>query len=265
MKLNRRKLYITLFWTVITLIVLYDRRFLIQKVGLGHFAECTVVRVSLLMALSYVNLKVLMPRLLERGRWLAYAFLLASAVLVYLLVQQAYDIYLYGLVLGDGDYTFQGISFYLAITTLWYLVLTVVFYKALDWYQQKHQIDQLEKEIREMKDNETSLVQQTDNGEMFVKSGTKQVRINRHEVLYVQGLKDYAILFLPTEKLIVKGTLKSVEELFLEGELVRVHKSYLVAKKKVSAVGASKVTVAGQEIPVGRTYRENIQSLTTLN
>ncbi|MFM8742275.1 MAG: hypothetical protein ACKODM_02960, partial [Cytophagales bacterium] len=134
MKLNRRKLYITLFWIVITLIVLYDRRFLIQKVGLGHFAECTVVRVILLMALSYVNLKVLMPRLLEQGRWLVYGFFLASAVLAYLLVQQAYDIYLYGLVLGDGDYTFQGISFYLAITTLWYLVLTVVFYKALDWY-----------------------------------------------------------------------------------------------------------------------------------
>jgi DNA-binding LytR/AlgR family response regulator len=57
------------------------------------------------------------------------------------------------------------------------------------------------------------------------------------------------------EKLIVKRTLKSVEELFSEGELVRVHKSYLVARKKVPAVGAGKVTVAGQDIPVGRTDR----------
>ena len=163
MKINRRKLYITLFWIVITLMVLYDRRFLIQKVGLGHFAECAVVRVSLLMAFSYLNLMVLMPRWMEPGKWLAYIFLLGSALLVYLLLQQAYDIYLYGLVLGDGDYTFQGFSLYLAATTLWYLLLTVVFYKALDWYQQKHQIDQLEKEIKELKDNETALVRQTDN------------------------------------------------------------------------------------------------------
>ncbi|MFM8913925.1 MAG: LytR/AlgR family response regulator transcription factor [Flammeovirgaceae bacterium] len=265
MKTNRRKLYIALFWVVITLIVLYDRRFLIQKVGLGHFAECTLVRVSLLMALAYLNLNVLMPRLLERGKWLLYASLLAMALLVYLLLQQAYDIYLYGLVLGDGDYTFHGFSFYLAATTIWYLVLTIIFHKALERFEQQEQIDSLEKEIRELKDKDISLVRQGDSAEMFVKSGTKLVRINRHDLLYVQGLKDYAILFLPTEKLIVKGTLKSVEELFAEGELVRVHKSYLVARRNVSAVGAGMVIVAGRQIPVGRMYRDNALTLTSLN
>ncbi|MBS1977921.1 MAG: LytTR family transcriptional regulator [Bacteroidetes bacterium] len=261
MQSGRRKLYIILFWIVITLMILYDRRFLIQKIGLGHFAECTVVRVGLLMALAYLNLNVLMSRWLEQGKWLTYGLLLSISVTAYLFVQQAYDVYLYGFVLGGGDYTFKGVSSYLAVTTLWYLILMVVFYKALEWYEQKQHIDKLEQEIKELKDKEASLEHEEGSAEIFVKSGTRQVRVNLNDILYVQGLKDYAILFLANEKLIVKGTLKNVEDLFSEGQMVRVHKSYLVAKKKVSAVGARKIMVSGLEIPVGRMYKDNVGKL----
>lgn len=256
-----RRIYVILYWVLITLIVLYDRRFLIQKIGLGHFLECTVVRVSLLLGLTYINLSVLMPKLLERGKIVWYAITLSLFISVYIFLQQAYDVYLYGFVLGDGDFTIQAASGYLVFTTLWYLILTIIFYKALDWYEQKKQLDTLEMEIQQLKDKDVALTRDEKSSEMFIKSGTRKVKIDRESITYVQGLKDYAILFSGQEKVIVKGTLKNVEEMFPEGMLVRVHKSYMVSRRKVSSVSAGKVMIGNHVIPIGRSYRENVEEI----
>lgn len=260
---NVRKLWLFLFWVAITLLVLYDRRFLVEKIGLGHFLECTVVRVVTLMTLAYVNVKWLVPRFLESGRWLTYFLLLVFNVAIYIFLQQAYDVYLYGFVIGDeAEREWRVASLNLILTSLWYVLLTVAFYKTVDWYDQQERVSKLEDEIAQLKDREASLAREEGSTEIFVKSGLERVRIDRNEVLYVQGLKDYAIIFTTMGKVIVKGTLKNVEELFAEGELVRIHKSYLVAKRKVTAVTASKVKVGENEIPVGRVYRGNLEVVT---
>ncbi|MBY0436525.1 MAG: LytTR family transcriptional regulator DNA-binding domain-containing protein [Cyclobacteriaceae bacterium] len=257
-----RKFYVILYWVLITLIVLYDRRFLTQKAGLGHFIECTVVRVGLLMALAYLNIYFLIPRLLDKEKVIAYIVAIVSAVGFYLLLQQAYDVYLYGFVLGDEDSkTLQAASLYLIATTIWYLVLTIVFHRALEWYEQKKQLEILELEVRQMKEREAVLVKEENSSEMFIKSGTKQVKIDINDVLYLQGLKDYAVLFTSREKLIVKGSLKTIEDMFPPGMLVRVHKSYVVAQQKITSVSASKLSVSGKEIPIGRSFRENVNEI----
>jgi two-component system LytT family sensor kinase len=48
-----------LFWIMITLLFLYERRYLIDKAGLPNFIACVTVRVGLLMALAYLNLQIL--------------------------------------------------------------------------------------------------------------------------------------------------------------------------------------------------------------
>lgn len=244
---------------MITLIVLYDRKFLIQKAGLGHFAECTIVRVCLLMTLAYLNLKFLMPVFLERGKTVLYLLSTGFSITVYILLQQVYDIYLYGFVLGiEESRSFHAASIYLIFSTIWYLTITVIFYKGLAWYKRSEQIKELELEIQNLREKEVTLIKEGESSEMFVKSGTKKIKVDRDAITHVQGLKDYAILFTPTEKLIVKGTLKSVEEMFPSGTLIRIHKSYLVAKKKISAISNSKITIGDLVLPIGRSYKENI-------
>ncbi len=203
-----------------------------RKLGLGHFAECTVVRTGLLLALAYFNLNFLIPVLLERGKYVLFAVGFGISFALYIFLQQAYDVYLYGIVLGDGHLEIQGASAYLIFTTAWYLILSVIFYRALEWYEQKKQVERLEEEIQQLKENEATLLKDESSSEMFIKSGTKQVRIDRDAITHVQGLKDYAILFTKAEKFVVKGTLKNIEEMFPSGTLIRIHKSYLVLAKK---------------------------------
>jgi len=57
-------------------------------------------------------------------------------------------------------------------------------------------------------------------------------------------------------KIIVKGSLKTVEELFPQRHFLRIHKSYLVTNSKIKQVESNKVVLINGEItPVGRSYK----------
>src|ERR1700759_5097866 len=88
------------YWLIITLIFLYDRRYLVQKVGLGHFAECISVRLFLIISLAYLHLYYLIPRFFMAKKYFAYFGLLVLSLCLYVSLQSLYDIYLYGFVIG---------------------------------------------------------------------------------------------------------------------------------------------------------------------
>src|ERR1700759_907898 len=99
-----KKILQLLFWIVITMVFLYDRRYLIQKAGLGHFAECTIVRLILIISLSYLHIFYLIPRYFSAKRYFTYFACLILSLLVYVALQNLYDIYLYGFVIGAVSY-----------------------------------------------------------------------------------------------------------------------------------------------------------------
>jgi len=88
------------FWIVVTVIFLYDRTYLIQKVGLGHFAECIFIRLSLIISLAYLNNHYLIPEYFVNNRYFLYFSSLMLILATYISLQSLYDIYLYGFVIG---------------------------------------------------------------------------------------------------------------------------------------------------------------------
>jgi len=249
-----RKLLNLGFWVVITLIFLYDRKYLIQKAGLGHFAECTVVRLGLIISLAYLHLYYIIPRYFSQKRYLSYTALLILSLGIYVSLQSLYDIYLYGFVIGAVSYFNFWYSFpFNFITTAWYLALTVAFKLSLDWYEQRKEVIKLQDQLSRVPAFENT---QKNNEYLFLKSGTKKLKTPVSTVLYIQGLKDYSIIYTDDDKIIVKGSLKNVEELFPTNHFLRVHKSYLVANSKIKQVERNKVVLVNKAvIPIGRSYK----------
>jgi uncharacterized membrane protein YbhN (UPF0104 family) len=257
--LLKRLLYLG-FWIIITLIFLYDRRYLIQKIGLGHFAECTVVRLALIISLAYLHLYYLIPRYFSHKKYVSYFTLLALSLGVYVGLQSLYDIYLYGFVIGAVSYRDFWHSFpFNFITTAWYLLLTVAFKLSIDWYEQRKEVLKLQDELSRV----PAFVNTEKDGEyLFLKSGTKKLKTPIASVSYIQGLKDYSVIYTDDSKIIVKGTLKTVEELFPEKHFLRIHKSYLVTNSKIKQLESNKVTLMnGAVIPVGRSYKHLLNFL----
>lgn len=143
----RRRYFYAAYWIMVTLIFLYDRTYLIQKAGLPNFVICAVVRVALLIALAWANIRWLIPKYLLRKRYSAYFVFVFLLLVGYLMVQSIYDYYLFGYILGPSRYAKLSTSLIYNFThTSLYLLLTVALKFSMDWYEQKKLLQEIQVE-----------------------------------------------------------------------------------------------------------------------
>ncbi len=92
----------------------------------------------------------------------------------------------------------------------------------------------------------------------FVKCDGKFVRIYFNEILFLEGMKDYTIIYRKTEKLIVLVSMKKVEENLKSEEFIRVHKSYIVAKSKVNSLEGNQLKINDHLVPISKSLKESV-------
>ncbi|MGI4741507.1 MAG: LytR/AlgR family response regulator transcription factor [Janthinobacterium lividum] len=92
--------------------------------------------------------------------------------------------------------------------------------------------------------------------ELFVKVGTRSIKINFDDVLYIEALSTYSVLVTTTQKHIVYMTLKSLSERLPFAHFLRVHRSYIVNLRRVEAVEDHMLKLGAYEIPIGKSYQE---------
>jgi len=61
---------------------------------------------------------------------------------------------------------------------------------------------------------------------------------------------------------IVRTSLKAIETELSPNKFIRIHKSYLVAISAITAVRKNTIFIKETELPVGETFRDNIEKLT---
>lgn len=91
---------------------------------------------------------------------------------------------------------------------------------------------------------------------IFVKTEHKIQKIYLHDILYIEGLKDYISIFTKDERVITLQSMKKMEEALPQSQFIRVHKSYIVAVDKIESIERSRITINKKIIPVGDTYRD---------
>jgi len=257
---STKKILHLVFWIIITVIFLYDRRYLYLKAGLGHFTECIIVRLGLIISLSYFHIFYLIPRYFSTRKYAAYFGLLILSLCLYVGLQSLYDFYLYGVILSwSVRKNFWASVPFNMLTTAWYLVVTVAFKLSIDWYEQRIELNKLQEELK--RDASIVVTSHTETDYIFLKSGTKKIRTPLDSIYYIQGLKDYSIIYTNEGKIIVKGSLKIVEELFPAKHFVRTHKSYMVANNKIKHIQSNRLVLLNDEtIPIGRSYKHLLAS-----
>ncbi len=92
----------------------------------------------------------------------------------------------------------------------------------------------------------------------FFNVNKKKVKIYLDEICYVESLKEYVRIFTAGQSFVTKSQLGVFAALLDSGAFIRIHRSFLVAKDKVTAFTASEVEVAGKSLPIGRSYREEV-------
>ncbi len=91
---------------------------------------------------------------------------------------------------------------------------------------------------------------------LFVKDGTKLVKIRLADIQYVEGVKDYVSIHTPEKRVLTHQTLKSLEAQLPAAQFLRIHHSYIVGVDWIDSIHKEKVQVGKVLLPIGDTYRK---------
>ena len=91
---------------------------------------------------------------------------------------------------------------------------------------------------------------------ILVKANRKTHRLDLEDILYVEGVKDYVKIVLKEEQMLTKISIGNFMKELPESVFIRIHKSFIVAKNKITAYTAHDVEIDKLELPIGRVYKE---------
>nr|WP_295924389.1 LytTR family DNA-binding domain-containing protein [uncultured Dyadobacter sp.] len=92
----------------------------------------------------------------------------------------------------------------------------------------------------------------------YFKVNGELIRLSHADILYAQSLKDY--LFIQTMKghYITHLTMKALSELLPATQFRRVHRSFLINKSQVTAIGRHEIKLGKYTVPIGDSFRPDM-------
>ncbi|HPG11113.1 MAG TPA: LytTR family DNA-binding domain-containing protein [Chitinophagaceae bacterium] len=102
------------------------------------------------------------------------------------------------------------------------------------------------------------------NDFFFLNADYSLVKVFFKDILWIEGLKDYIKVHLKqgNKPIITRMTLKEIEDQLPVSLFIRIHKSYIISIENITSIKKNNVFIQDVKLPVGETYRDNIQKLT---
>lgn len=91
---------------------------------------------------------------------------------------------------------------------------------------------------------------------LFFNVSKKKVKIFLDEILYIESLKEYIKVISKNKSILTKFQIGEIEEILNKNNFIRIHRSFIVAKDKIDAFTATDIEINGQQIPIGRSYKD---------
>jgi DNA-binding LytR/AlgR family response regulator len=97
---------------------------------------------------------------------------------------------------------------------------------------------------------------------IYVRSEYKLLKIHLSDILYIEGLKDYAKFFLQGQDRPVLSliSLKKLEESLPNDRFMRIHRSFIINLDHIQAVERGDVVINDRKIPVAEGYKQGLQA-----
>jgi two-component system LytT family response regulator len=121
----------------------------------------------------------------------------------------------------------------------------------------------VERYFREIKPVQTSVsIPQTAVETIIqIKSGTKYHKVAISVINYIESLKDYVKIHTESKCIVSKQKISDLEKELAAHSFLRVHRSYLINSKKVTAFTPHDIELDTIEIPIGASYKEYVLAI----
>ena len=90
---------------------------------------------------------------------------------------------------------------------------------------------------------------------IFVREGSKIIRLRREEILFLEGYGDYVKVHRINGKpLLTQVSLKRFEEFLDRNRFCRVHRSYIVSLSHINYIERKRIRIGEELIPISDSY-----------
>lgn len=91
---------------------------------------------------------------------------------------------------------------------------------------------------------------------MYFKVSRNLIRVFLKDIIYIESIKDYVKIVTENRSLVTYQRIGYMEEKLPENKFLRIHKSYIVARDKISGFSNDCVDIDKFNLPVGRSYKQ---------
>jgi len=100
-----------------------------------------------------------------------------------------------------------------------------------------------------------------ENESLTIKEGHTQIKLSPLDIIYLEAMQDYTKVVTEKKNYLTLTTLTDFIEKLKSNNFLRVHRSYAVSLRKISAINSHAVICGNATIPVGKTYRSVVGKL----
>ena len=212
----------------------------------SFYFVCMLLPVAVLT--SWLFNDILVPNYLLKKQYGKFTLYLVYVVIISLWLQMLVVI---GALILIGNYDVNNLSPLIRnvqiLTVIIYLVVFIQAFIQLLLY--------LQKERKSSENKEPEL-----NRTIIFRVDRRNHQVHLDEILYVESRSDYVEIQTTGDRLVTRERISKLCER-LPSEFIRVHRSFLVNSKHVTAFTMEEVQVDNYSIPVGRKFRGNIDLL----
>jgi len=113
---------------------------------------------------------------------------------------------------------------------------------------------------RFLKETEINQTKENNPEEKYIqlKADKKIYKLNIDDILYIESLDDYIQVHTKSQKIISYERMRVMEERLRDKKFVRIHRSFLINKKYITAYSQAFVELGELKLSIGRTYKDKV-------
>jgi DNA-binding LytR/AlgR family response regulator len=96
---------------------------------------------------------------------------------------------------------------------------------------------------------------------ILVKDNKTIFKVCLQDILFIEAFGEYMKIHTSGEVHLSRETMHELEERLPRSHFLRVHKSFIIPIRKITAFSAYSVFIRKQEIPIGRSYKDAVQNV----
>ncbi len=94
---------------------------------------------------------------------------------------------------------------------------------------------------------------------IYVKEGKDTHKIYLKDILYLESLRDFLIIHLDNRTIEIRYKISDFEQKLPSDFFMRIHKSFIISIGKINSFNSNAIKIGSKELPIGRTYHEQVK------